>query len=142
MFYGIGGAGKTWLLTKLREESPRDVPVALLDFAIGSGQQLVLDPSLALQQLRHQLGAAAPRFDLALGMMRYKQDLGKAPSMYAEGINLAMELAVDIARKTVEAIPAGHLPGAKVLVKRLSETLWKRIQRSAARGISIHAARQ
>src|ERR1039458_5047169 len=26
MFYGIGGAGKTWLLKKLKQEMPADVP--------------------------------------------------------------------------------------------------------------------
>ena len=28
MFYGIGGAGKTWLLKKLRQEVPAGVPTA------------------------------------------------------------------------------------------------------------------
>ncbi|RZU29086.1 tetratricopeptide repeat protein [Edaphobacter modestus] len=125
MFYGVGGAGKTWLLKKLREEIPRDVPVTFLDFAVGRGQQFLLDSSLALQQVRQQLGKPAPHFDLALGMMRYKQDLGKEPSMYAEGIGLAMELAAEIAK---EIIPGAQLPGAKMLVDRLSKTLWGRIK--------------
>jgi hypothetical protein len=91
MFYGVGGAGKTWLLRKLREEVPHEIPVAFLDFALGRGQQFVLEPSLAFQQIRQQLGKPAPRFDLALGMMRYKQDLGKEPSLHGEGIGLAID---------------------------------------------------
>jgi hypothetical protein len=128
MFYGVGGAGKSWLLRKLREEVSRDLPVAFLDFGAMGGQQFVLDPSSALQQIRHQLGAAAPRFDLALGMMRFKQDLGKEPSTYGEGIGIAVELASEIASKARELIPGAQIPGAKVLLDRLSKSLRHRIQ--------------
>ncbi len=128
MFYGVGGAGKSWLLRKLREEISRDLPVAFLDFGAMGGQQFVLDPSLALQQIRHQFGAAAPHFDLALGMMRFKQDLGKEPSTYGEGIGIAVELASEIASKAKELIPGAQIPGAKVLLDRLSKSLRHRIQ--------------
>jgi tetratricopeptide (TPR) repeat protein len=128
MFYGIGGAGKTWLLRKLRQELPSNLPRAFLDFAAGSGQQFVLDPSLALQQIRQQLGTAAPRFDLALGMMLFKQGVGKEPSLYSEGVGLAIELASEIAKSAVKVIPGAELPGAKLLLDRLGKKLWKRIK--------------
>ncbi len=129
MFYGIGGTGKTWLLKKLREETLRDIPTAFLDFAVeNGGQRFVLDPSLALQEVRQQLGTPAPRFDIALGMMRYKQGLGSEPSPYSEGIGLAMELAAEIAKKAVEVAPGGKLTGASLLVGRLSKALWARMK--------------
>src|ERR1035441_3247910 len=62
MFYGIGGAGKTWLLKKLRQEMPADVPAAYLDFdPLRRGQRL-LDPAAAFYEIREQLGRDAPRF--------------------------------------------------------------------------------
>lgn len=49
MFFGIGGAGKSWLLKKLRQETPADVPSAILDFDVqAGGQRFVLDPATAL----------------------------------------------------------------------------------------------
>ena len=128
MFYGAGGAGKSWLLKKLREETPRDFPVAFLDFASGTGRQFVLDPSLALQEIRQQLGTPAPRFDLALGMMRYKQGLGSQPSLYSGGIGLAMQVAAEIGNKAAGTIPGAQLPGAKLVINRLSKTVWKRVK--------------
>jgi hypothetical protein len=129
MFYGIGGTGKTWLLKKLREETPRDIPTAFLDFAVESGgQRFVLDPSFALQEIRLQLGKPAPRFDIAMGMMRFKQRLGSEPSPYSEGIGLALELAAEIGKKAVEIVPGGNLAGANILVGRLSKALWARIK--------------
>src|ERR1700735_3771162 len=60
MFYGIGGAGKTWLLKKLRQEMPADLPSAILDFDIAAGgQRFVLDPAAALYEIRQQLGGTA-----------------------------------------------------------------------------------
>jgi len=37
VFYGVGGAGKTWLLKKLMEQVPADIPKALLDFDRNAG---------------------------------------------------------------------------------------------------------
>jgi len=79
MFYGIGGAGKTWLLKKLRQETPADVPAAYLDFdRQAGGQRFVLDPAAALYEIRQQIGREAPRFDLAFAMLRHKQARGGA----------------------------------------------------------------
>lgn len=35
VFYGVGGNGKSWLLKKLRQKTPADIPTALLDFGTG-----------------------------------------------------------------------------------------------------------
>jgi ABC-type multidrug transport system ATPase subunit len=37
MFYGLGGAGKTWLLKTLRTQVPVDIPSAYLDFDVAAG---------------------------------------------------------------------------------------------------------
>jgi hypothetical protein len=53
MFFGVGGAGKTWLLKKLREDVPPGVPTALIDFDIRlGGQRFSLDPAQALHEIR------------------------------------------------------------------------------------------
>jgi hypothetical protein len=85
MFYGIGGAGKTWLLKKLRQEMPAGLPHAYLDFDPQSaGQRFANDPAAALYEIRQQFGREAPRFDLAFAMLRHKpamrQRYGSAPS--------------------------------------------------------------
>jgi len=91
MFYGIGGAGKSWLLKKLREETPRDLPSAFLDFDVAAGgQRFILDPAAGLYEIRQQLDCDAPRFDLALAMMRHKQGVGEEPAFKRQGhLNLA-----------------------------------------------------
>lgn len=62
MFYGVGGAGKTWLLQKLRQEKPADLPAAYLDFdPQAGGQRFALDPTAALYDIRQQIGRAALR---------------------------------------------------------------------------------
>jgi tetratricopeptide (TPR) repeat protein len=80
MFYGIGGVGKSWLLKKLREETPRDLPSAFLDFDVqAGGQRFVLDPAAGLYEIRQQLDRPTPRFDLAFAMLRYKQGAAEEP---------------------------------------------------------------
>jgi predicted AAA+ superfamily ATPase len=73
VFYGIGGAGKTWLLKKLRLEIPADIPTAYLDFDPQfGGARFLHDPAAALYDIRTQFGADTPRFDLAFAMLRHK----------------------------------------------------------------------
>src|ERR1035441_2314016 len=115
MFYGVGGAGKTWLLKKLKQETRADVPTAYLDFdAQAGGQRVTLDPAAALYEIRQQIGRGAPRFalapgaawygsrqqtgrdaprfDLAFAMLRHKQGAAEEPGMRGHG---AMGLAAE-----------------------------------------------
>src|ERR1017187_1668854 len=59
MFYGVGGAGKSWLMKKLRQDTPGDVRAVYIDFdAQAGGQRFVLDPVAALYEIRQQTGQA------------------------------------------------------------------------------------
>jgi len=86
MFYGVGGAGKTWLLKKLKQEMPADVPAAYLDLdAQAGGQKFALDPAAGLCEIRQQIGRDAPRFDLAFAMLRHKQGAAEEPGLRGTG---------------------------------------------------------
>ena len=106
MFFGVGGAGKTWLLKKLRAQVPADIPSAYIDFDVAAGgKRFGLDPATALQSIQQQLAAPAPRFDLALAMLRHKQGGAAEPGLW---IDIAAELVGSLA------------PGAGPVLKRLS----------------------
>jgi tetratricopeptide (TPR) repeat protein len=114
VFYGVGGAGKTWLLKKLREEVPPEIPSAFLDFdRTAGGRRFVIDPSSALYEIRQQLGTPAPRFDLAFGILRFKQGATKEAGMLTD---LAAELV------------GTAVPGAGTVLKRLSGPLLARLK--------------
>ena len=117
MFYGIGGAGKTWLLKKLRSLVPDGIRLAYLDFDVtAGGKRFLLDPASALQSLRQQLMPDAPRFDLALAMLRHKQGMTEEPG-----------LCLDVVAEVV----AAHLPGAGPILKRLSKPVLARLKGTA-----------
>src|ERR1035441_5636675 len=117
MFYGIGGAGKTWLLKKLKQEMPADVPAAYLDFdAQAGGQRFTLDPAAALYDIRQQIGRDAPRFDLAFAMLRHKQGAAEEPGMRGHG---AMGLAAEVAAELAQA--AQSLPAVNVAINSLRQ---------------------
>ena len=129
MFYGMGGAGKTWLLKKLIEEVPDAIPKAFLDFdRRAGGRRFALDPAAALFEIRQQLGKPAPRFDLAYGVLRVKQGA-------SEELGVITELAAEILSKalTVPAALLGHVyalavPGAAPILKRFSKRLKKKLK--------------
>src|ERR1035437_8394194 len=107
MFYGIGGAGQTWLLEQLQ-----------LDTQAGS-QRFTLDPAAALYEIRQQIGRDAPRFDLAFAMLLHKQGLAKEPGFRGQGaLGLAAEVAAEVAQKVVD-----YVPGVNVVLERLSDPL-------------------
>jgi tetratricopeptide (TPR) repeat protein len=117
MFYGIGGAGKTWLLKKLRTLVPDGTRLGYLDFDVtAGGKRFLLDPASALQSLRQQLMPDAPRFDLALAMLRHKQGMTEEPG-----------LCLDVVAEVV----AAHLPGAGPILKRLSKPVLARLKGTA-----------
>jgi tetratricopeptide (TPR) repeat protein len=108
MFYGVGGAGKTLLLKKLRTQVPANIPSAYLDFDVAAGgKRFGLDPATALQSIQQQLAAPAPRFDLALAMFRHNQGGTAEPGLW-----------IDIAAELVGSV----VPGAGTVLKRLSKT--------------------
>jgi tetratricopeptide (TPR) repeat protein len=125
MFYGIGGAGKTWLLKKLKQETRADVPAAYLDFDTqAGGQRFTLDPAAALYEIRQQIGRDAPRFDLAFAMLLHKQGLAKEPGFRGQGaLGLAAEVAAEVAQKVVD-----YVPGVNVVLERLSDPLRVRLR--------------
>ena len=109
VFYGVGGNGKSWLLKKLRQETPAAIPSAFLDFDVpAGGQRFVLDPAAALYEIRHQLGRPAPHFDLAFAMLRHKQGVPNDSDPWI------VELLADL---------ASSVPGAGFTLKRLSRPL-------------------
>jgi tetratricopeptide (TPR) repeat protein len=117
MFYGVGGAGKTWLLKKLRTQVPIDIPSAYLDFDVAAGgRRFVLDPATALQSIRQQLNAPAPRFDLALAVLRHKQGSAEETGLW---IDVAAELL------------GTFVPGAGSVLKRLSGHALSRLKGTA-----------
>jgi tetratricopeptide (TPR) repeat protein len=128
MFYGIGGAGKSWLLKKLREETPRDLPTAFLDFDVqAGGQRFVLDPAAGLYEIRQQLDRPAPRFDLAFAMLRYKQGAAEERGLKGQGtLGFAADLAAELVQKSAEKVP-----GVNVVLDRLSKPLLERVKGSA-----------
>ncbi|MGA3031735.1 MAG: hypothetical protein ABSD70_00530 [Terracidiphilus sp.] len=117
VFYGVGGSGKTWLLKKLLTEVPGGIPFAYVDFGIAAmGGRFVLDPAVALQSIQQQLGAPAPRFELALAVMRHKKGIEAESGFWA-----------DLAAEVV----GGFIPGAGTVLKQLGKEARSRLQGTA-----------
>ena len=126
VFYGVGGAGKSWLLKKLRMQMPADVPQAFIDFdTTAGGRHFVLDPAAALYEIRQQLAQSAPRFDLAFAMMRHKQGVADEPGFL---VDLAAELAGSL------------FPGAGSVLKMLSTHLLERLKGTSLEHFLANAA--
>ena len=118
MFYGVGGGGKSWLLKKLRQETPAAIPSAFLDFdVVAGGHGFVLDPAAALHEIRRQLKKHAPRFDLAFAVLRHKQGVPTDSDHWL--IELLAELA-------------GMVPGGSFALKTLSRPLLARLKGTPA----------
>ena len=117
VFYGVGGAGKTWLLKKLRGQIPSGFPSAYLDFDVAAGgKRFVSDPATALQSIQQQLSVPTPRFDLALAMLRHKQGYATEPGSGVPWMDIAGELVSDF------------VPGAGTVLKMLSNTALSRLK--------------
>jgi tetratricopeptide (TPR) repeat protein len=117
VFYGVGGTGKTWLLRKLREQVPANIPSAYLDFDVSAGgKRFVDDPVSALQSIRQQLSAATPRFDLALAMLHHKQGHVTEPGSGIPWMDVAGEILSDF------------VPGTGPIMKFLSKSAVVRLE--------------
>ena len=130
MFFGVGGAGKTWLLKKLRQDVPAGIPVAFLDFDIpAGGHRFLADPAAGIYEIRNQLGQAAPRFDLAYGMLRHKQGAFDEPSFKGTGqAGLAWELIMAVVQDLHKAVPGMGVLGklGRPLLTRVKGTAFER----------------
>lgn len=130
MFYGVGGAGKSWLIRRLRETLQEEVrlPHAVLDLDGGFGGALYRqDPAAALGEIRRQLGVACPRFDLAYSMLRFKQGEGDEPLLRGGGAAAtAWELVGECASAVLHDIPGSNL--AAWLAERLGKSVWKAVR--------------
>jgi tetratricopeptide (TPR) repeat protein len=117
MFYGVGGAGKTWLLKKLRTQAPAGIPSAYLDFdAAAASRRFVLDPVTAMQSIQQQLAAPAPRFDLALAMLHHRRGGSAEQGVWIEA---------------AAEIVGSFVPGGGTLLKHLSKHLLARLKGTA-----------
>lgn len=126
MFYGVGGAGKTWLLKRLRNQVPSSIPSAYLDFDVAAGgKRFGLDPATALQSIRQQLAAPAPRFDLALATLRHKQGGVPEPGLW-----------IDVAAELLGSV----VPGGGTVLKRLSSHALARLKGTALEKLLTSAA--
>jgi tetratricopeptide (TPR) repeat protein len=123
MFFGVGGAGKSWLLRKLREDLPPHVPSALLDLEPRSGgTPFHTDSSRSLAYLRGQFpGVACPRFDLAYAWLRYKEGIKDEPLFKGGGVvGAAVEAIGEVASGALDGVPF-----VGMLVKKLAGKLRK-----------------
>lgn len=126
MFYGVGGAGKSWLLGKLKEELAQEcasLPTALLDLdPRAGGTTFHTDYSRALAAVRQKFHLTCPRFDLAYAWIRHKEGITDEPLLQGSGPAAdAFELV-----KAVASVAAG-VPGVGHGIKKLGEYLKKRV---------------
>ena len=56
------------------------------------GRRFVFDPPAALYDIRQQLGKPAPRFDLAFGVLRFKQGAAQGIAMFAAILYIPVEV--------------------------------------------------
>lgn len=132
MFWGVGGAGKSWLLRKLRDSLPQGMPSALLDLEPNAGgAPYHTDAARALGELRRQFdNVPFPRFDLAYAWLRYKEGVRDEPLLRGSGPTAAVfELLTDVVPGMADGIP-----GVSWLVKQMSKRASRRLKDSALEG--------
>ena len=131
MFYGVGGAGKSWLIRKLRQELGVEkpfLPTALLDFnPYSGGIAYHTNAASSLANLRQQFSEHAfPRFDLAFAWLKYHESkLTAAPE--AQYVGPAGELA-GIVKEGANAVEG--VPGLGVAVEKIGKWLGRRFKGS------------
>ncbi len=128
VYFGVGGAGKTWLLQKLRQQVPTGIPVAFLDFDMTAGGRRFLDdPAAGLYEIRSQFGQETPRFDLAYGMLRHKQGVLEEPAFKGSGpLGVAWDLVAELAQDAHKSVP-----GVGLVLGKLAHPLRERIKGTA-----------
>ncbi len=114
MFYGVGGAGKTLLLERFRNElDGSKVPWAKLDFdPQAGGGAFHTDSAEALIRLRTQFGdrVTCPTFDLAYAFTRFKQGQDTAPKFRGgDAAGFALEFLLELGDAALADVPGGNL---------------------------------
>ncbi|MCA9081866.1 MAG: hypothetical protein KDA58_15000, partial [Planctomycetaceae bacterium] len=132
MFYGVGGAGKTWLLRKLRGTLPDGFPTAYLDLdPMTGGVDYANNSARSLAEIRRQMGPAVscPRFDLAYTWLRVKEGAGDEPLFRGAGLlGNSWELLQEVG-----SIAASDYPGSglvKWFVGKVTSPVGKWLQSS------------
>jgi len=111
MFYGVGGAGKSWMLKRLRQQT--QIPTAYLDLDPRIGDQSWgKDSSRALAEIRRQFGSSiqCPRFDLAYAWLRYHEGRTDEPLFQGSGLlGNTWELIVEAGSAAADDIPGASI---------------------------------
>ncbi len=109
MFYGVGGAGKSWLLRSFYKELG-DIPKAHIDLDPRNLRQTAqTDPATVLANIRQQLGPSVkcPRFDLAYAWLRYKDGGQKEPLFEGAGmLGFAWKIVASAAAAAADSVTA------------------------------------
>ncbi len=134
MFYGVGGAGKTLLLERFRNElDGSKVPWAKLDFdPQAGGGAFHTDSAEALIRLRSQFGdrVTCPTFDLAYAFTRFKQGQDTAPKFHGgDAAGFALEFLLELGDAALADVPGGNL--VTFCAGKLGGPLKKRLAESA-----------
>ena len=112
MFYGVGGAGKSWMLKRLKQQI-KAIPTVYLDLDPKvSEQSWGKEPSLAFAEIRRQLGTSikCPRFDLAYTWLRYKEGRSEEPMFKGSGLlGNTWEFVVEVGSAAAEDVPFSSL---------------------------------
>ena len=112
MFYGVGGAGKSWMLKRLKQQI-KTIPTVYLDLDPKvSEQSWGKEPSLAFAEIRRQLGTSikCPRFDLAYTWLRNKEGRSEEPVFKGSGLlGNTWEFVVEVGSAAAEDLPFASL---------------------------------
>ena len=125
MFYGVGGIGKSWLVTRLSKLMPSDVPFVRLDF---DNERYHNDSGTALATIRRGFDSVdCVRFDTAYGWMQAKQGAEGEPTMRG---STAAGNVWEAIRDGGQAL-AADIPGSNIvgwLMDKLAGPVWDRIK--------------
>lgn len=131
MFYGVGGAGKSWLLKRCSEELDKfSVPYARLNFdhLIG-GTSYHADPAVALAEIRRQFKVDCPTFDLALAMLCFKQGKTDEPMFKGGGFGqTCWEIVLEGTDAATDSIPGGNF--ISWIGGKIGSAAWEKIKDS------------
>jgi len=131
-FYGVGGAGKSWLLQKLAESvaaSANPIPVARITFEPTAGTaSYATDFARGLSALRQQMGDVfCPRFDLAYAWLRQKEGGGEEPALkHAGHAATAWDLTHEVANAAFSWVPGFNL--VTWCTKQATRPVWNRLK--------------
>jgi len=127
MFYGVGGAGKSWLLQKLQQNLGDAIPSARISFEPTSGSlTYATDFARALAALRHSMGTTfCPRFDIAYAWLRHKEGGSDEPQLrHSEHASNAW----DLVQEGINSVPGGNF--VTLLARKVGTGVWGRIKDS------------